>query len=69
MTTEEALKQYNKIARRIFSYKNQRWIVQHVRFKSSTLEKEMKRVIAKKSEGNGEERMFDRNAERGRGAA
>jgi hypothetical protein len=46
MDTREAMEQYNTVAGNIFSKKNKKWKTQDGTFKASTLEAEMKRVVA-----------------------
>ena len=59
MNTKEALEQYNAIAGKIFSKKNRKLKIQDGAFKASTLEAEMKRVVAARSNGNDSLRMLD----------
>ena len=68
MTTKEALEQYSNIAGRIFSAENKKLLVQDGTFKATTLEREMKRVIASKvGEGDGDDSMLDSTNESGKG--
>ena len=59
MNTKEALEQYNTIAGKIFSKKNKKRTYQDGTFKASTLEAEMKRVVAARSDGDDSLRMLD----------
>lgn len=59
MNTKEALKQYTTLAGRIFSKENKKWFVQDGTFKSSTLEQEMRRVVAARSGGSEEALIID----------
>lgn len=60
MSTTEALKKYNEIAGRIFSKRNMKWETQEGKFKAITLEQEIKKIVAAKTEGSdGETRMLD----------
>jgi hypothetical protein len=61
MNTKEALEQYNTIAGNIFSKNNKKWKTQDGAFKASTLEAEMKRVVAARSLGDAELMMIDEN--------
>jgi hypothetical protein len=65
MNTKEALEQYNTIAGKIFSNKNKKYKHQDGTFKASTLEVEMKRVVATHSNGNNNLRMLDEALIRG----
>jgi len=65
MNTKEALEQYNTIAGKIFSKKNKKYKFQDGTFKASTLEVEMKRVVATHSKGNDSLRMLDEASIRG----
>lgn len=67
MNTKEALEQYNTIAGKIFSKKNKKRTYQDGTFKASTLEAEMKRVIAKYSGGNDSLNMLAKAATTDRG--
>lgn len=69
MNTKEALEQYNTIAGKIFSKKNKKRRHQDGTFKASTLEVEMKRVIATSSNGNNSLRMLDEAVTTGTGRA
>ena len=71
MTTEDALTQYNAIAGRVFSTSNKKLFGQDGTFKATTLENEMKRVVAatKSAKGNSEERMLDTDSSGLKGAA
>lgn len=66
MDTREALEQYNTVAGNIFSKKNKKWKTQDGTFKASTLEAEMKRVVAR-SAGDAELMMIDENLADGLG--
>jgi len=69
MTTKEALEQYNTIAGRIFCAANKKWAVQDGTFKATTLEQEIKKIVAAKVDGgDGDESMLD-NTDGGMGAA
>lgn len=60
MTTKEALEQYNRIAGRVFASSNKKKPYQDGTFKATTLEIEMKAVIAATiRNGVGNERMLD----------
>jgi hypothetical protein len=60
MSTTEALEKYNGIAGRIFSEKNMKWKTQEGKFKATTLEQEMKSIVASKLKERDEDaRMFD----------
>jgi len=59
MNTREALEQYNTIAGKIFSKRNMKHKFQDGTFKASTLETEMRRVVAETSNGNDGLRMLD----------
>ena len=67
MNTKEALEQYNTIAGKIFSKKNKKHKYQDGTFKASTLEVEMKRVVAARSNGNDSLRMLDEEVITGTG--
>jgi hypothetical protein len=67
MNTKEALEQYNTIAGRIFSAENQKWKFQDGAFKASTLEAEMKRVVAARSGGDKDLMMIDASLTEGLG--
>ena len=69
MNTQEALEQYNTIASKIFSKENKKHKYQDGAFKASTLEEEMKRVVAAHSNGNNSLRMLDEAATMGTGRA
>lgn len=69
MNTKEALEQYNTIAGKIFSKKNKKRKYQDGAFKASTLEAEMKRVVAAHSDGNDSLRMLDETVTTGTGRA
>jgi hypothetical protein len=69
MNTEEALEQYNAIAGKIFSKKNTKHTYQDGTFKASTLEAEIRRVVAAHSDGNDNLRMLDEAVTRGTGRA
>jgi hypothetical protein len=59
MSTKEALEQYRVIAGQIFSAKNRKWVVGDGAFKATTLEQEIKRLVAARTGGtNGTERML-----------
>jgi hypothetical protein len=62
MTTKEALGQYSALAGKIFAKANKKWVVQDGTFKASTLEQEMRRLIAARSGGNSEAMMVDERA-------
>jgi len=69
MTTKEALHEYNKIAGQIFSSSN-KLFGEDGTFKASTLEREMKKVVAEKSANDdGDERMQNPTTEVSTGAA
>jgi hypothetical protein len=67
MDTREALEQYNTVAGNIFSKKNTKWKIQDGTFKASTLEAEMKRVVAARPAGNAELMMIDESLAGGLG--
>jgi len=67
MNTKEALEQYNTIAGKIFSKKNTKRKYQDGAFKASTLEAEMRRVVAAHSNGNDGLRMLDEEVPTGTG--
>ena len=67
MNTKEALEQYNAIAGRIFSKENKKRITHDGVFKESTLEAEIKRVVAANSKGNADLRMLDEDVIAGTG--
>ncbi len=67
MTTREALEQYNTIAGKIFSKKNRKWTAQDGTFKASTLEAEMKRVVATRALGDEDLMMIDETLANGPG--
>ena len=70
MSTTEALEKYNTIARKIFSAKNMKRVTQEGKFKATTLEREMKRIIVAKIQGSdGETKMLDEDYAGKRGAA
>ena len=69
MTTKEALEQYNIIAGRVFCTSNKKWLIQDGTFKATTLEQEIKRVVATKLGGGGDATMLDSTNESGMGAA
>lgn len=63
MSTQEALTKYNEIAERVFGPSNTKWRYQEGTFKASTLELEIKKLVAEYSEsGDGGERMLDVSA-------
>jgi hypothetical protein len=59
MNTKEALEQYNTVAGKIFSKENKKWRNQDGTFKASTLEAEMRRVVATWSGGDEDLMMID----------
>lgn len=59
MNTKEALAQYNTVAGRIFSKENKKWRTQDGTFKATTLEIEMKRVVAARTFGDANLMMID----------
>lgn len=64
MNTDEALRQYNALARKIFSQENQKYFFQDGKYKASTLERVMKAAIKDSTEGaTGEETMLDLSGE------
>lgn len=64
MSTEEALTKYNDLAGKIFNTQNKKWRGQDGTFKASTLEAEIRNMIAGSHPGyTGEEFMFDNTAE------
>ena len=67
MNTKEALEQYNTVAGKIFSKENKKWKIQDGTFKASTLEAEMKRVVAARSGGNKDLMMIDGSLTEGPG--
>ncbi|KAI9775396.1 MAG: hypothetical protein M1839_001251 [Geoglossum umbratile] len=70
MSTKEALEEYRAIAGQIFSAKNKKWVVVDGAFKATTLEQEIKRVVATRTSDNGgNERMLDIPNQDGMGAA
>ena len=70
MTTREALEQYSVIAGRVFCAANKKWAIQDGMFKATTLEQEIKRIIAARvGGGDGDERMLDNTNEHVMGAA
>ena len=70
MSTTEALEKYNTIAGHIFSAKNVKRMTQEGKFKATTLEREMKQIVAAKIQGsNGEARMLDEGHAGEKGAA
>lgn len=70
MSTTEALEKYNTIAGKMFSAKNTKWGTQEGKFKATTLEQEMKKVVAAKIQGSdGETRMLDEAYAGKKGAA
>ncbi|KIJ49334.1 hypothetical protein M422DRAFT_161231 [Sphaerobolus stellatus SS14] len=58
MNTEQALKHYNDIAKKIFGNDNRKRFFQDGAFKATVLENEVKRVIKSVEGYNGEERMM-----------
>ncbi|KAI9769204.1 MAG: hypothetical protein M1840_004333 [Geoglossum simile] len=69
MSTKEALEQYRIIAGQIFSAKNRKWFMGDGAFKATTLEQEVKRVVAARMGRNENERMLDIPNQSGMGAA
>lgn len=67
MNTKEALEQYNAVAGKIFSKENKKWKIKDGAFKASTLEAEMKRVVAARSGGNKDLMMIDGSSAEGPG--
>jgi len=59
MTTREALGQYSALAGKIFAKTNKKWVVQDGTFKASTLEQEIRHLVAAQSGGNSEAMMVD----------
>lgn len=60
MTTEEALRHYGGIAGSIFNAKNKKRVMQDGTFKASTLEAEVRKVVAGSVAGyTGDETMYD----------
>jgi len=60
MSTKDALEHYDAVSGRVFSSKNKKGRLKDGTFKASTLEKEMKRIIAASIEGgDGNELMLD----------
>ena len=60
MSTKDALEHYNTVAERVFSSTNKKLKGKDGTFKASTLEKEMRRIIANSIEGgSGDERMLN----------
>jgi len=60
MSTEDALKHYNNLARQVFSQKNRKWVGQNGLFKASTLKSAMKKVVRESNQNyNGDEYMID----------
>ena len=69
MSTTEALEKYNTIAGHIFSAKNMKRMTQEGKFKATTLEQEMKKIVAAKIQGSdGETRMLDKDQAGKKGA-
>ena len=66
MKTNEALEIYNTLAQAIFSKQNKKWKGQDGIFKASTLEKEVKKLVSKKEQG---ERMLDPSTSTSKGKA
>lgn len=70
MSTTEALQKYNEIAGKIFSVKNRKRMMQEAKFKATTLEQEMKKIVAATIQGSdGETRMLDEDCTGKKGAA
>ena len=69
MSTTEALEKYNTIAGHIFSAKNRKRMTQEGKFKATTLEQEMKKIVAAKIQGSdGESKMLDNDYAEKKGA-
>ncbi len=70
MSTTEALQKYNEIAGNIFSTRNRKTMAQEGKFKATTLEQEMKKIVAATiQESDGETRMLDVDNSGEKGAA
>jgi hypothetical protein len=70
MSTTEALQKYNEIAGNIFSARNRKRTMQEGKFKATTLEQEMKKIVAATIQGSdGETRMLDKDYIGKKGAA
>jgi hypothetical protein len=69
MTTEQALKEYNVISEAVFNSGNKKWTLQAGTYKATTLEKQVKRVVADMIRGSdGDELMLDFANQGGMGA-
>lgn len=66
MTTDEALRTYNSLARAIFSKDNKKWVGQDGLFKATTLENKVQEVVKKKGRG---EFMLDPSNQSSKGKA
>jgi len=66
MTTDEALRTYNSLARAIFSKNNRKWLGQDGAFKATTLENKVQEVVSKKGLG---ELMLDPSNSSSKGKA
>jgi predicted acylesterase/phospholipase RssA len=66
MTTDEALRTYNSLARAIFSKNNKKWLGQDGAFKAATLEKKVQEVVSKRGLG---ELMLDPSYQSRKGRA
>ena len=66
MTTDEALRTYNSLARAIFSKDNRKWLVQDGLFKATTFEDKVQEIVSKKGLG---ELMLDPSNESSKGKA
>jgi predicted acylesterase/phospholipase RssA len=66
MTTNEALRTYNSLARAIFSRDNKKWLGQDGAFKATTLEEKVQEVVSKRGLG---ELMLDPSHQSRKGKA
>lgn len=69
MSTSDALAEYNRVARCIFSKENKKRITQDGIFKEATLEAEAMRLVASKIPGQPSARLLDSAGERSMGRA
>lgn len=62
MTTTEAIEHYIRILERVFASSNKKKVYQEGTFKATTLEAEIKTMVAAKSkDNNGDEQMISSN--------
>jgi len=69
MSTSDALAEYNRVARCIFSKENKKRITQDGIFKESTLEAEVMKLVASKIPGEPSARLLDPAREKSMGRA